>query len=124
MGLKVRALHISDDQKIVGYYNLKRIRAGEEFEIDSVSHFSPFWMEPVGWEAPKKSASDRERERAAYAERLRLAAAGGANAEILREQDKAFAQERDAIRKENPKDVGTLSPQQQKSPANDGRRVL
>lgn len=44
--MRVRAL--GDPEKVVGYYNHRRIKGGEIFNIENEKAFSENWMENVG----------------------------------------------------------------------------
>lgn len=43
-GIRVKAVTMQGEGRVVGYYNLHRIREGEEFVIDNMSAFSKRWM--------------------------------------------------------------------------------
>jgi hypothetical protein len=114
MGLRVRAKALGDDQKIVGYYDHIRRRPGDEFEIESEEHFSYFWMDAVGWEPPRLAPAEAEKRRQAYGRRLSALANGTGIASQMRDEDLRHAQERDAIRKASPSDLGVHPPAQRR----------
>lgn len=64
--IKVRAITLQGEGRVVGYYNNRRIREGELFMIRSEKDFSKKWMERVvGPPAPvvtEKSDADLEAE--------------------------------------------------------------
>lgn len=42
--IRVKAITMQGEGRVVGYYNLRRIREGEEFYIDNMEAFSKRWM--------------------------------------------------------------------------------
>ena len=47
--LTVKVIDKQGGPKWVGYYDHRRRKAGEVFELEAPEHFSAKWMEPVGW---------------------------------------------------------------------------
>lgn len=43
-GIRVKAITLQGEGRVVGYYDLRRIREGEEFTISDEKHFSKRWM--------------------------------------------------------------------------------
>ncbi len=61
MGIRVRAINPVVQEKdvppqVVGYYDHKRRRSGDEFEIEKEADFSKKWMEKISVPADDKSA--------------------------------------------------------------------
>ena len=59
MGIRVRAINPVVQEKdvppqVVGYYDHKRRRSGDEFEIEKEADFSKKWMERVIEAAPAR----------------------------------------------------------------------
>ena len=57
MGLKVRAI-VDGDVRWAGYYDLKRRKPGDVFELANEKEFSSAWMEPIGW-TPKPTEAGK-----------------------------------------------------------------
>lgn len=51
--MRVRVLDLHNDaKKMVGYYDLQRMRAGDVFDLDDEKDFSKRWMEKVDEKTP------------------------------------------------------------------------